>query len=303
MPLNIRKLNTCTGHNASIYALAQGRSARHFLTAGGDGWIVEWNLDEPEMGRVVASVDSQVFSLCRLANTSRLVAGNMNGGIHWIDLEQPDKTRNLQHHKKGVFALLQLDDHVFSAGGDGFLTRWHADEARSLESLQLSHQSLRCLAHSPERRWLAAGASDHAIHLLNEDTLELEHTIKEAHTNSVFSLAFSPDGRYLVSGGRDAMLRVWDLEQDFEQISAQPAHLFTINDLTFSPDSLLLISASRDRTIKCWDARTFELLKVVDTLRYGSHPRSVNRLMWTDGCLISGGDDRQAMIWEIISEQ
>jgi WD40 repeat protein len=303
MSLHIRKIHTCTGHNASIYALAPGRSPRHFLTAGGDGWIVEWNIDEPEMGRVVANVDTQIFALCRLSGTSRVVAGNMNGGIHWIDLDQPDNTRNLQHHKKGVFALLHTGNEVFSAGGDGFLTRWQAEEGRSLESLQLSYQSLRCLAHSPEHGLLAAGASDHAIYILNKATLEVERIIKEAHTNSVFSLAFSPGGRYLVSGGRDAMLRVWDLEQDFEQISAQPAHLFTINDLSFSPDGELFISASRDRTLKCWDAHTFELLKVVDTLRFGSHPRSVNRLMWTDGLLISGGDDRQAMIWKIVSER
>jgi WD40 repeat protein len=115
----------------------------------------------------------------------------------------------------------------------------------------------------------------------------------------VFSLAFSPDEQYLVSGGRDAMLRVWDVNDQFTQLSVQPAHMYTINDLAFSPDGRFLITASRDRTIKCWDAQTFELLKVVDTLRYGSHPRSVNCLYWADQLLVSGGDDRQAMIWEI----
>jgi WD40 repeat protein len=299
MSIHIQKRHTCTGHNAAIYTLAQGHSQRHFLTAGGDGWIVEWHLDDPEMGRVVATVDTQIFALCSLPNKARLVAGNMNGGIHWIDLEHPENTRNLQHHKKGIFDLIVCGDSVFSAGGDGFLTRWSTSEARSLESLQLAHVSLRCIAHAPKRGLLAIGASDHNIYILEESTLAIRHTIHAAHSSSVFSLAFSPDEQYLVSGGRDAMLRVWDVNDQFTQLSAQPAHMYTINDLAFSPDGRFLITASRDRTIKCWDAQTFELLKVVDTLRYGSHPRSVNCLYWADQLLVSGGDDRQAMIWEI----
>lgn len=296
--MHVHKIHTCTGHNAALYALAPGTGQRHFLTAGGDGWIVAWNLDSPENGRVVAQVPAQVFALCKL-DDGRLVAGNMNGGIHWIDLEHPDQTRNLQHHRKGVFAIKQIGSFVYSCGGDGFLTRWSSEKALSLESIQLSHQSLRCLAYDASRGWLAIGGSDHAIYVLNESTMALQRVLKLAHTSSVFSLAFSPDGRYLWSGGRDAILRIWDIEADFAPVSAQPAHLYTINDLAFSPDGQWLITASRDRTIKCWDAQSFALLKVIDTLRYGSHPRSVNRLMWQDGWLISAGDDRQAMIWEI----
>ncbi|MBL7810016.1 MAG: hypothetical protein JNN28_19495 [Saprospiraceae bacterium] len=296
--MHVHKIHTCTGHNAALYALAPGTGQRHFLTAGGDGWIVAWNLDNPENGRVVAQVPAQIFALCKL-DDGRLVAGNMNGGIHWIDLEHPDQTRNLQHHRKGVFALKQIGPFVYSCGGDGFLTRWLAEKALSLESIQLSHQSLRCLAYDATRGWLAIGGSDYAIYVLNERTMALQRVLKMAHTSSVFSLAFSPDGRYLWSGGRDAMLRIWDIESDFAPVSAQPAHLYTINDMAFSPDGQWLITASRDRTIKCWDAHSFALLKVIDTLRNGSHPRSVNRLMWQDGWLISAGDDRQAMIWEI----
>ena len=299
MPLEIEKIHTCTGHNAALYALAPGHNSRHFLTAGGDGWVVEWDLDAPDLGKLVASVETQIFALCALPDPNRIVAGNMNGGLHWIDRRQPEQTRNVQHHKRGVYALQAIGPWLFSAGGDGFLTRWDAAEARSVESLQLSHQSLRSIAFSEKRGEIAVGASDCSIYVLDAETLEIKQVFRDAHSNSVFTLAYSPNENYLLSGGRDAMLRVWNLDQAGALISEQPAHLFTLNHLVFSPDGALFATASRDRTLKIWDAQTFELLKVLDTLRFGSHPRSVNRLLWLPDSLISCGDDRAAMCWRI----
>ncbi len=302
MLLQVEKIHACSGHNAALYALAPGRTDRHFLSAGGDGWVVEWDLDDPETGKLVASVETQCFSLCALPDRNRIVAGNMNGGIHWIDRQSPELTRNVQHHKKGVYALESVGDWLFSAGGDGFLTRWEADNARTLESLQLSHQSLRTIAYSEKKGEIAVGASNQCIYFLDTETLAIKRVLDNAHTNSVFALAYSPNGKYLLSGGRDAMLRVWDLENHCTLRSEQPAHWYTINHLAFSPDGLLFATASRDRTVKIWDAQSFELLKVVDTLRFGGHTRSVNRLLWRSDCLVSCGDDRLAMIWKITAQ-
>ena len=69
------------GHRAALYALAQGASPRHILSAGGEGFITEWNLDEPEIGKVIAQVETQVFSMARI-NERIILAGNMNGGLH-----------------------------------------------------------------------------------------------------------------------------------------------------------------------------------------------------------------------------
>lgn len=298
--MKIEKTHTCTGHRAAIYALAAGKDERHFRSAGGDGWVVEWNLDDPETGRLVASVENRIFSLCTL-DSRRMIAGNMDGGVHWIDRDFPEATRNIQHHRKGVYDILPLGEWVFTAGGDGMLTRWNMEKGSSVESFQLSAQALRAIAFSPERRELAVGASDHAIYLLDADTLELKRTLSGAHTNSVFTLAYTPDGRHLLSGGRDAMLRVWATDEDYRLVSEQAAHLFTINHINFSPDGRLFATASRDKTLKIWDAATFQLLKVVDTLRYGAHINSVNRLLWLPDCLVSCSDDRTLMLWHIVN--
>lgn len=299
--MHIEKKHVCTGHRAALYALAPGADARHVLSAGGDGWIVSWDLDDPETGQLVASVETRVFALCALPGGKRLVAGNMNGGIHWITLGEPEATRNIQHHQKGVFDLIYVDGSVFSAGGEGTLTRWDAETCRSVESYQLSNQSLRCIAWAPGRKLLAVGASDGAIYLLDSDTLALRQQLPAAHAYSVFTLAWSPDERFLLSGGRDAMLRVWDVHEGFRLHSEQAAHWFTLNHLVFSPDGALFATASRDKTIKIWDTATFQLLKVIDVLRDGGHTNSVNRLLWLPDCLVSVSDDRSVILWKRVN--
>lgn len=297
--MHVHKIHTATGHRASLYTLARGLEAGHVLSAGGDGWLTDWSLNDPENGRVLAVVESRVFSLATFPEAGRLVAGNMDGGLHWISPGDPAAGRNIQHHQKGVFDLQVHADWLFSAGGEGTLTRWHWPEARSVESFQLSNRSLRSVAVSPLRGELAVGGSDGAIRLLDLHSLALKRSLPQAHDPAVFTLAYSPNQRYLFSGGRDAQLRVWDAEQNFALVSEQAAHLFTINHLVFSPDGSLLATASRDKTIKIWDAATVSLLKVIDTVRHGGHINSVNRLLWLPEGLLSCSDDRSVMWWAI----
>lgn len=297
--LQVQKIAQLTGHNASIFALAADADPQYFLSAAGDGWIVRWDLQNPAVGKLIAKVETQIFSLLNLPDYNKLVVGNMNGGVHWVDLVNPDETKNIAHHGKGVFDIFRIDKSVFTIGGEGKITCWSIEEGRSLESLHLSNQSLRSAGFSLCQNEIAIGASDNNIYLVDANSLTLKKTIKNAHDNSVFAVKYSPDGHYLLSGGRDAHLKIWDTENDFQLVNSQPAHWFTINDIAFRPDNQWFATASRDKTIKIWDAQTFELLKVLDTIRDGCHVNSVNRLLWLNDYLISCSDDRSIILWQI----
>ena len=301
MKISAAKKTQLTGHNAAIFSLGPGPEERQFLSGAGDGWVVRWDLDDPEIGRLIARVETQIFSQLYLKETNTVVVGNMNGGVHWIDLDQQGATKNIAHHKKGVFDIIGVGDHVFTVGGEGSITRWSVPESRTLESYQLTNQSLRCLDFCPVRNEIAVGGSDNSIYLLNASTFELKRTIKESHDNSVFTVKYTPDGNYLLSGGRDAHLRVWDLDNGAEQISSQPAHWFTINSIAIHPGGKWFATGSRDKTIKIWSMETLQLLKVLDTARDGGHINSVNSLFWSPyrNELISCSDDRSIIIWEI----
>lgn len=300
--LVVKKIAQLTGHNASVFTLSKGKSKQHFLSGSGDGWIVEWSRDNLDFGKLIARVETNVFSLLILSVKDRIVAGNMNGGLHWIDAATTDNTKNVQHHEKGLFAFLEIGEHLYSAGGDGVFTKWSIKNKRTVESYQLTSQSLRCLAYAPNRNEIAIGASNNSIYFLEATTLELKKELKNAHDNSVFSIAYANDEKYLFSGGRDAYLRIWDLENDYKNVSSQPAHLYTINNIKVSPNGKLFATGSRDKTIKIWNAEDYKLLKVLDTARDGGHVNSVNALLWLDeNTLVSGSDDRSLIVWHVTS--
>ncbi len=288
-----------TGHRAAVYALAPGESPETFFSAGGDGWVARWDLRAPDSGVLVAQVEGNLFSLCAVPGCTWLVAGNMYGGLHWIDWAEKKDFKNVLAHTKGVFDLQCLGPYLYALGGDGKLTRWLSAEAKLLETLDLSNKSLRSLAASPDGKTLAVGSSDGNIYLLDSETLDLRKTISGAHAPSVFTVAFSPDGRWLLSGGRDAQLRAWDAATG-DRAGEIAAHWFTVNHLLFGPDGRFFATASRDKSVKLWDAEKFSLIKVFD-LKYHGHRNSVNRLLWApDGkTLLSASDDRTVIAWPI----
>lgn len=308
MPLpSIRKIHQLTGHNAAIYALVPGPSPGTFLSAAGDGWIVEWSLHDAKqgedvLGKLIAKVDTQVFSLAYLPLTHTLVAGDMNGGVHWLNLQEERPNRHIAHHKKGTYGVVVAGGQLLTLGGNGVLTLWDTLRQNSMESLRLSNQALRAAAYlSTTKEWLI-GSSDHNIYRLSADGFTVQETIKGAHENSVFCLEpYSEGERKFFSGGRDAHLKVWQREgKKTALINSQPAHWFTINHLITTPDGKYLLTASRDKTIRIWDAKTHQLLKTLDAVRDGGHVNSVNRLMWVPDTnfFVSASDDRSIVVWE-----
>jgi hypothetical protein len=297
----VEQIARLTGHNASIFSISPGPGDQQFLSGAGDGWIVEWDLENPELGRLIAKVETQIFSLTYLPQYHWVVAGNMYGGVHWVDLNNPDSTKNIAHHQKGVFGVIAVKDVVFTIGGGGVLTKWSIADRRTMESIQLCHESLRAIDFCPERNELAIGASDHSIYFLDASSMRLKKRLPAAHENSVFSVRYSQDGGYLYTGSRDAHLSVWDLDNDFERVFRAPAHWYTINEIAMHPDGKWIATGSRDKTIKIWDASSFKLLKVLETIRDKSHLNSVNTLFWHPhrDILISGSDDRTLILWEI----
>jgi WD40 repeat protein len=287
------------GHQAAIYTLlGVPYDANKIWTAGSDGMVAEWEPLAATDAVLCAKIPETVF--CLSAFEHILIAGTMNGGVHFIDIKTKSEIKSVLQHPKGVFDLKTQDHFLFSLGGDGKFTRWDLQALRPIESLVLSQKTLRTMAVC--HNICAIAGSDNNIYIINtlyNDTKVVKN-ILSAHASSIFTLCFSPCGKYLLSGGRDALLKVWDIADDFSLFHVVPAHLFTINDIQYSPDGVYFATASRDKSIKIWSASGFKLLKVIDNFKNGGHFNSVNKLLWlNNSTLCSVSDDRTVRIFEI----
>lgn len=303
LKIQVNKLHTLTGHNDCIYALTEGSDPRFFYTGAGDGMVVEWDLDLPKDGKLIAKLPHSVYALTVDRERNLLVIGHNFEGIHVIDLNENKEIWNLKMTDQAIFDIKVFGNEIFVGTGDGVLAVIDIEERSVKKHIKLSSKSIRVMSIAAGKRQLALGLSDHSIKILDlsDNFKPLANLI--GHTNSVFALNFSPDEKYLVSGGRDAHMKFWESE-NYTLSENIVAHMYAINYLSFKEDGKYLVTCSMDKSIKVWDAENYKLMKVIDKARNAGHGTSINKVLWStySGQVISISDDRTISIWQIEEE-
>ena len=298
--VSVKKLNTVGGHQDCVYTLERGPEPYQFFSAGADGVVALWDLNDMETGRMIAKVPSSVYALCYYPERNALIVGQNMDGLHIIDWENKKELGSIKLSPVAIFDIKVVKDRIIVAQGSGEVYILDIKTLEKLHVIRDSEMSARTLSISPLNGHLAVGYSDNSVRIYKLKDWSLVHEI-EAHNNSVFSVRYSPDERFLVSGSRDAKLKIWDVIDGYTLKESVAAHMYAINHIEFSPDSKHFVTCSMDKSIKVWDASTYQLLKVIDKARHAGHGTSVNKLLWTahNDLLISASDDRSISIWDI----
>jgi WD40 repeat protein len=298
--IQVQKINTLSGHRDCVYTLEKSPNSTQFFSAGGDGVVALWSLENPEIGDLIAKVTNSVYALCTEADENTLLIGQNFEGIHRIDLQNQKELKSVKITDAAIFDIQFYKNEILVACGDGRVLVLDRVLLAVKKYLSASDKSARCIAIAPKLGEFAVGYSDSLIRIFDLESKTLKYTI-QAHKNSVFTLSYSLDESFLLSGSRDAHLKVWKTEIPYQLQEDIVAHMFALNHLAFSPDGRYFATASMDKSVKIWDAQSFKLLKIIDKARHAGHGTSVNKVLWTQyqNQLLSASDDRLISVWEI----
>ncbi|UXX77637.1 WD40 repeat domain-containing protein [Reichenbachiella carrageenanivorans] len=294
--VQIEKVITYTGHSDAVYTLECGVEPHQFYSAGGDGNIVEWDLNQTDAGRLIAKVNASVYCLRLVPERHLLVVAQNYEGIHLIDVLSHKEVGSLRFTDSAIFDMKVVGDLLLVATGEGKLIVIDLPKLKVVHELEISDQNLRDLLITSDGHCLV-GSSDGYIRKYRISDFQLVKEV-EAHSNSVFTLL--QKGNTIISGSRDARLKFWDATTLLEDESIN-AHMYAINDIAERKDGAYLATASMDKTIKVWDYAQRKLIKVIDKARHQGHLTSVNKLLWMEykDFLISCSDDRSIGVWRI----
>jgi WD40 repeat protein len=290
--LQIERIDTFSGHRGPVYALELGQESL-FYSAGSDGWIVQWNLAKPDLGKVVAQVEGSVYAL-NLDSEGILWIGHNYQGIQGVRVSDQSLVFSIPTTGLSIFSIEFVGSTAWIGHNGGLITVIDLATKSVLKHVKASEKSVRTILSIADNK-VAVGYSDGFVRIFDSDYQLMKAF--QAHESSVFSLA--ERGGELFSVGKDARIKQWD--SNYALVNEVVGHIYAIHDLQFSPDGNWFATASMDKTVKIWETQGLKLRKVLDASRLGGHKNSVNKLIWSsfNDLLVSASDDKNLSIWKI----
>ena len=296
--ISIYREKNLTGHKDSIYSIVPSPVAGQFFSAGGDGMVVAWEINEGSNGVLMAQLPNTVYAMCPMPDKNILAVGQNYEGIHLIDLTTRKEAGTLKLGNTPIYDIYYANGILFVGNGAGEVILINPDDLQILKRLKFSGDNARTIA--VRDRHMAVGYSDNHIRIIDLKNLNVLHDI-EAHEKSIFSLKYHGTGGNLISVARDARIKFWNTDKGYTEENTIIGHLYAINSIDFRPDYKYFATGSMDKTIKIWQSEDRKLLKVIDKARHGGHKSSVNKIFWSNykNRLISCSDDRSISVWNI----
>ena len=290
--LQIERIDTFSGHRGPIYALEKGLDSL-FYSAGSDGWVVQWNLAKPDLGKVSVQIEGSIYAL-KLDVEGVLWIGHNHQGIQGIQVADQTQVFSIPTKGLSIFSISFVGSNAWIGHNEGLITVVDIASKSVIKHIKASEKSVRCFCHL-DNEGVAVGYSDGFIRIFDR-SFQLVNSF-QAHDSSVFSL--QSRGGELYSVGKDARIKQWT--PDFTLKNEVIGHIYAIHDLQFSPDGNWFATASMDKTVKIWESDGLKLCKVLDATRHGGHKNSVNKLIWStfDDLLVSASDDKNLSVWKI----
>lgn len=140
----------------------------------------------------------------------------------------------------------------------GELLVWEVATGRKVRRVEGSSSGFpRCVAFSPDGRWLVHGGDDRLVRIRDAETFEVTSTHR-GHSGSIWALAWAPDGSGVIAAAADGSIRVWPWQPPppRDVVLTNVFADYYKNALAISPDSRWVSMGLADGGLGLWDSHS-----------------------------------------------
>ena len=290
-----------TAHKGGINALWLNSQGKRAISAGEDGRIIIWDLENMRRLRSFGQPDYPVRCLGLIGNGPFLLAGGGSRLSAQFSLmgwnpSQGSKEMELAGHLKPVSCLDVSPDGrtVVSGAGDGLIFHWNPAEQRIIRRLAGGHDgAITALRFTSVRHILSAGA-DRIIRLWDLESGKCLRMF-EGHEGRINAICHWPEKKAFLTASLDQTIRLWSLERG--ELMGFKGHTGEINDLARAGQGEYFVSGANDGTVRLWDAAEGRCLRTIEI--GDSWVRSVG-MSRSGGMIIAGGLDGYLNLWKTV---
>ena len=303
----VGELHTLPGHSGEIHAVATLPDGRHAVSAGADGKVLMWDIEDGRFVRVVGDLPGQsVYCLAVSPQAPHyLVGGTGDGQLYVWNLDgaggrEPAGRIEVGSSVRSV-AIDPTDPQVCVTGSsDGEVIKWNLAEGETPVATYHGHKDyVTSLSFSADGETLLSAGGDGTVRIWDMASGEERLVSRGRGSDDVEQVALSADGRSFLFNSY-AVLQVRDAATDVPRQTIETDTIASFSGVAlFSPGGdFILTGESGANNLQLWE-RNDDGSYALRVRTYVGHTAEVNSVAFTPGGVlcVSGGADRVVRVW------
>jgi WD40 repeat protein/DNA-binding SARP family transcriptional activator len=251
--LDVRTLAVLPAHKGWAYSAVFSPDGRRAVSAGADGRVRLWDLEDRRPLMTLRDDRFQVFDAVFSPDGSRVATAAEDGTVRVIDVAHR-KSRAVFHVSRQSASSVAFSpdgQRLAVAISDGTVRIARAT-LDGWEQVLRGHKGWVLGAEfSPDGRRILSWGEDRTLRVWDAVQGTPVHVLR-GHRAGVTSAAFAPSGRTIVSTGYDATIRIWNATTGAEM--SRTAASYGPLVVSFSPDGRQIVSAGDDGAVRVLDS-------------------------------------------------
>ena len=236
-------------HEGGLLAMSVHPAGTVFATAGQDGRVIIWNVQNGEIA-ARKEIGSDWVEHLAWSSEGEWLAAACSRHVFTLDRDCHEKWQSEQHPST-VSALAWSDNNELATASYGRVAFFDMTTEKLREKLEWKG-SLVSMVLSPDRDIVACGSQDNSVHFWRRSTGH--DSMMSGYPSKPIYLAFDSTGTVLATSGSD-IVTVWSF-QDAGPEGTRPGELElhgkTISSLAFAPKGMRLASGAKDGSVPIW---------------------------------------------------